>query len=287
MPASRLRRASPRGALFAFLWRLVAAAPLLLFPLCLPTLVQADACTAVAIAERAAVRYVYDGDTLILGDQRRVRLIGVDTPELGRDGRPDQPFALEARDALRRLLTEHHNRIQLRFDTVRQDRYGRLLAHLYLPDGGSVERWLLHQGLATAFIVPPNVANLACYREAEQEARRARRGLWALPRYQVRDSRELEDDARGFHIIRGRIGRIGEGRRNIWLNLPGRVALRIERDDLGFFPGLDVSGLQGRTVEARGWLQWRKGKLRMRIRHPAALTILDEDAAGRQAGGES
>lgn len=275
MPVRRSRRASRWGALFASL-RVGFLASLCLFAL--PSgLLQAASCTHDRFDELVRVRYVYDGDTLILSDDRRVRLIGLDTPELGRDGKPDQPYALAARDALRHLLSAHDNKLRLRYDETRHDRYGRLLAHLFLTDGSSVEQWLLGQGLATVFTVPPNDWHLDCYSEAERVARQAGLGVWSLPRYRVWDSRELPEQARGFYLVRGRVQRIGEGRHNLWLNLPGGVALRIERDDLKYFAGLDVPGLQGREVEARGWLQRQKGEWRMRIRHPAALHVVAAD----------
>lgn len=275
MPTGGLRGALRWSALFAFLRLCIATLP---FAGLFPAAAQAVVCRADGIAEIARVQYVHDGDTLILDDRRKVRLIGIDTPELGRDGRPDQPWAVAARDALRRLLANHGSRVQLRFDQERHDRYGRLLAHLYLMDGRSVEAWLLEQGLALQLVVPPNTGNLACYRRAEQAARQARRGLWSHPRYQVRDSHALPRTAAGLRIVRGRVGRIGQGRYNVWLDLPGGVALRIPRSDLEFFDGLDLQSLRGREVEARGWLQRRKGEWRMTIRHPAALGIVSDDA---------
>jgi endonuclease YncB( thermonuclease family) len=138
------------------------------------------------------VDHVHDGDSVRLADGRALRLIGIDTPELARDGRPDEPLARAARDRLRELLRDSGMRLELRFDREREDHYGRLLAHAYLPDGRSIAAELLAEGLATQLVVPPNEASWTCFRQAERVARRARLGLWALPGYQVMASQGLD-----------------------------------------------------------------------------------------------
>lgn len=223
--------------------------------------------------DRGTVAYVYDGDTLRLDDGRKVRIIGINTPELGHDGAPDEPLAELAREATR-ALAEKGTRVALRFGQERHDRYGRLLAHVYLPDGRSLEAELLARGLATTLVVPPNTWNLECYAQVEKRARAQGKGIWGLPRYEPISSRGLKK-AEGYHLVRGRVTRVGESRSSIWLNLEGSVALRIPRRDLEEFTSFDPRALTGREVLARGWLHERKGELRMTVRHPAALEITD------------
>jgi len=231
-------------------------------------------CATDHVDEDARVAYVYDGDTVKLSDGRKLRLIGIDTPEIGHDDRPPQPYAQEARQALTNLLGPNP-RIGLRYDVERRDRHGRGLAHAFLPDGTNVQQRLLQKGLATAFVVPPNLWRHECYAAVEAQARDQRAGIWRLTRYQVLEADELPRGARGFRIITGRVQRVGESTGTVWLNLTPRVALRILKDDLGYFQAFSPRALRGRRVEARGWLQSRRGALRMRIRHPAALSVLD------------
>lgn len=106
--------------------------------------------------------YVYDGDTIRLTDGRKVRLIGIDTPELGHDGKPDQPLAKQAKERLERLA-KPYLKVQLRYDEQRRDSYGRTLAHVFLRDGTNVQRDLLSSGLATVIAVPPNLWQLECH----------------------------------------------------------------------------------------------------------------------------
>lgn len=238
-------------------------------------------CAPDRIDERAEVAHVHDGDTLRLADGRSVRLIGINAPELPRRGEPGtpEPHAEAARDALRGLLAAG-DEVALRYDEERIDRYGRWLAHLYLPrllpQGGSIQARLLEDGHALAIAVPPNLWNLACYRAAEGRARAAAAGIWSLPGYRPADASRLGPGADGFRIVRGRVRAVGDSRGSRWLDLEGGVSLRILKEDLAYFRDFPFEGLAGREVLARGWLSPRqdgRGGAVMRLRHPAALEL--------------
>ncbi len=236
----------------------------------------AESCGHAGGGERVQVTHVWDGDTLILTARRKLRVIGIDTPELGgpdrdQEGRSPQPLAVEARDRLRKLLGREGYAVSLRYDKQREDRYGRLLAHVYTVTDINIGAWLLEQGLGTTLTVPPNLWNLTCYQAAEQRARRARLGIWKLAEYQLHDAANLDDKARGFHRLRGQVKRVGESQKSLWIALKGPVSLRIDRDDLPNFPGLEPDELVGRPIIVRGWLHPYRGELSMRIRHPYAL----------------
>lgn len=235
-------------------------------------------CPADHVDERVKVAYVYDGDTLVLTDGRKVRLIGINTPELPRDNSPGQPFAREAHAALAGLFVADHA-LGLRFDEQHVDRYGRLLAHLYRTDGESVQSWLLQQGYAVAIAVPPNLWSQDCYRRAEEQASRTGSGLWRLSYYTPRASTRIKPDSleEGFRLVRGRVVRGGEGASAVWLNLDGGLALRIARPDLRYFPEFRPDDLMGRVVVARGWLYAHGGAPVMQIRHPSALHIVVDE----------
>ncbi|MEO1751978.1 thermonuclease family protein [Thiofaba sp. EF100] len=256
-----LLRASLAGAL------LLCAIPSLAAPLC-----PAD-----HIDEQVRVASMPDGDTLRLSDGRRVRLIGINTPEVAHDGRPAEPLAEEAHALLQRLVREADGRLGLRLGEEPRDHYGRLLAHVYLPDGESIEARLLAEGLATRVAIPPNLWDQACLARVENTARAAGRGLWALPPYRTPiDSRRLPADAQGYMLLQGRVERVGGSRHAQWINLEGGVALRVDHDLLPWFEGLDIQRLQGKRVEVRGWLT-RPGdkEPRIRLTHPSMLRILD------------
>jgi micrococcal nuclease len=174
---------------------------------------------------------------------------------------------------LSQLLTANGNRVRLRFGQEPRDKYGRLLAHVFLDDGTNVEAWLLERGLATTLTYPPNVALAPCYLSAQQRARQQETGLWRLDAYRPATPAQLSPHAKGYRLVRGKVERIGNSRKSVWINLEGAVALRIDRDDLHYFDNVDFQHLVGRTVTARGWLHPYRGRTLMRIRHPAALEI--------------
>ncbi len=276
MPLGRFsQRASHRGALFAcgptIAIRTAVLAAALLLSVPAPAAPQ---CPPDRIDAQARVKHVLDGDTIELDDGRRLRLIGLNTPEIGHDGAPSEPFAIEARDHLQRLLAGHGNRIALRYDRERTDNYQRTLAHLFLADGTSITAELLEQGLGAVLVVPPNVWNAPCYQQAERRAQARQQGIWALPSYQPVRSDTLRPYARGFRVVKGRVERIGGNAKSIWLHLTGPLALRIDREDLPYFDSFRPDMLQGRTVVARGWLYTQKDGLRMQVRHPAALEVV-------------
>lgn len=233
------------------------------------------ACVSDHIDARVTVSYVYDGDTVRLRSGDKVRLIGINTPEMARDDRPAEPLANAARQALITLLEQHDQRINLRYGQQRHDRYGRLLAHAYTPNDESISAHLLEKGLASLIAVPPNINGLPCYAEAENVARRHKRGLWALP--YIADSHHLSPRVRGFKIVTGKVIRIGEGKKNLWLNLAGGLALRINKKDLHWFSQQHPRSLTGKTVTARGWIYTHKGQQRMQVRHPYSLELLNDE----------
>jgi micrococcal nuclease len=132
---------------------------------------------ASATLESATVRYVIDGDTLDLSDGRRVRLLGIDAPEMGFDGKTAEPFSQEATDWLRERV--EGRLVQLRVDSPKLDRYQRTLAWIFDDQGRLVNRDMLLDGrarLLDSFGLPQDLE--PSLREAEAEARVRQIGLW-------------------------------------------------------------------------------------------------------------
>lgn len=235
---------------------------------------HAASCAAEHTNERVQVVYVYDGDTVKLDDGRRLRFIGINTPETGYKGQASQAYADEAKAALQDLL-DTHNRILL-LQTGRQDRdhYGRLLAHAFLEDGTNIAVRLLQKGLATTTLVPPNAWGHDCYRQQEDLARIEGIGLWGLDAYKAKESQSLPPNTRGFRIIRGTVEEVRQSGRSTWVSLEGALVLHISnKDRVNFRPGF-LAGLEGHQVETRGWVKPVRGGLQMSVQHPAALEII-------------
>ncbi len=124
------------------------------------------------------VRRVVDGDTLLLANEARVRLIGVDTPEIAGPNHPaPQPWSRQASDFTRRFLAG--GAVRLSFDRERVDRYGRFLAYVWVDDRLLNEELLL-AGLARARLnFHFGEAMKRRFRQAEGQAKAERVGLWS------------------------------------------------------------------------------------------------------------
>jgi micrococcal nuclease len=130
-------------------------------------------------AEAAVVQRVVDGDTLLLSDHTRVRLIGVDAPESVKPDWPVEPFGPEASAFTRQFVAG--GKVRLEFDKERIDQYGRTLAYVWVGNKLLNEE-LVRAGLARCerkYHYSPQKKNR--FVRAEQEAKDARRGIWSLP----------------------------------------------------------------------------------------------------------
>lgn len=124
----------------------------------------------------ARVRYVIDGDTAVLEGGAHVRFLGIDAPEMERDGQPAQFMAHKSKAYVAGLI--QGKLVRLEYDRERYDRYGRLLAYLFLPDGTMVNQAVVRQGLARVYAHAPNVRYQEALDATQQEAMAAGRGIW-------------------------------------------------------------------------------------------------------------
>jgi micrococcal nuclease len=134
-----------------------------------------------ADSKEAHVLRVIDGDTVKLTDGRSVRYIGIDTPEtkrrVGGKWVPDAEYFGKEATLANKNLVEGKD-VSMEFDVQTHDRYGRLLAYVYV-DGRMVNELLLEEGFASILTVPPNVKYVERFKELSRKARQEKRGLWA------------------------------------------------------------------------------------------------------------
>ncbi|NLL36856.1 MAG: thermonuclease family protein [Fretibacterium sp.] len=137
---------------------------------------------------QGTVTRVVDGDTVVVnveGTERRVRLLGVDTPETVHPKKPVQYYGKEASNFTKTSLLGRQ--VWLEYDAAPLDKYQRHLAYIWLEkperDEAAVRRGmfnarLLLEGYAEVLTIQPNSRYSELFTEFQQEARRARRGLW-------------------------------------------------------------------------------------------------------------
>jgi len=136
------------------------------------------------------VQRAVDGDTLKLENGERVRLIGIDTPEMhesdklyrdsqrtGQDVSTIQALGRRAYEFTKKIV--EGQRVSLEFDVEKYDKYDRLLAYVYLKkDGTFVNAEIIKQGYASLMTIPPNAKYADLFLKLYQEARNNKRGLW-------------------------------------------------------------------------------------------------------------
>ncbi len=128
----------------------------------------------------AKVVRVSDGDTFVAtvnGRRERIRVIGVDTPESVAPNQPVEPYGKEASDFAKHYLDGET--VRLAGDAEPRDRYGRMLAYVWLEDGTFWNALLVAEGYAQQLTIPPNVTYERLFRRLVSEARREDRGLWS------------------------------------------------------------------------------------------------------------
>ena len=133
------------------------------------------------------VKEVVDGDTIILSDGSRVRLIGINTPEYG------MYFYEEAREVLEAMVLGKE--VMLEKDISSVDKYGRLLRYVYVGDL-FVNLEMVKRGFANAYTYPPDVKYTGKFLEAERYARENNLGLWLKSKVDIVKI-EINYDARG------------------------------------------------------------------------------------------
>jgi micrococcal nuclease len=220
------------------------------------------------------VRHVYDGDTLLLDDRTKVRLLGINTPEVESSRKSGEPGGEEARSWLKTAI--EGRKILLEQDVERSDRYKRTLAQVFTEDGVHINRELVRAGLATVNIHPPNLKYAQRLIEAERLAQAEGLGIWGDPAYAAEAIENLNrSNARGWHRLVGRPIALKRNRKYMRLIYSERVDVRISRENLDLFP--DLNEYLGRDTEIRGWPSRRKDHYSILVRHPSALRVLNPD----------
>ncbi len=216
--------------------------------------------------ERVLVARVHDGDSLRLRDGRKLRLIGVNTPELARDGRPSEALARAARRRLLQSVESSGSELWLVYGAQRQDRYGRQLVHLYDGRGNSLAAGLLRSGLGFHVAIAPNISRAECYGVLEARARTQGLGVWGHSDWRAVPVVETVSLKAGYQRLRGRLRSVSRPRpgADVWLAFEGEVVARISADSVEYFDLDELRSWRGRQLELQGWLVDRSNSAAVR-----------------------
>lgn len=218
-----------------------------------------------------AIKYVYDGDTIKLENGQKIRLSGINTPEVTNRHHDGEPLGEKARQWLMTKLDGETVRVETGLE--KHDKYGRLIAHVFTRKGEHINALLLKNGLAFVTLHPPNLNYADKLLQAQQEAEEKGRGLWSHPYFAPKHFSEIQGKFnKGWHRIRGKVIRIKQTRHNTYLKFSDKFTVKIPRKFQHLFPDLDQ--YLGQSVEARGWLNKNRYGYQLMIRHPADLQVL-------------
>jgi endonuclease YncB( thermonuclease family) len=240
--------------------------------------ISGAACPEADYDETSTIKYIVDGDTVHLKDGRKVRLIGINTPEVARGTRAAEPFAAEAKNVLSALFKENKT-VSLVYGEEKFDHYDRLLAHVYTAGGKNVQTVLLKQGYARSITFPPNSHYSACYLQQEREARCSKKGLWK--KIKPLNAKKLDDTRIGFQLVKGKLVNININKKGIWLNLDNKLTVGIRPDNQPLFDINRLYKMLNQKIVVRGWLNKNKKASAtippyyIRARHPSSLQLAD------------
>ena len=213
------------------------------------------------------VTNVYDGDTVVLEDGQRIRLLGVNTPEIESRHRQGESGGMAAKEWLQKQLQD--KKVYLEFDEEKHDRYKRLLAHIFLPDGKHLNLALVENGLAIVNIIPPNMRYADVLIKAQQQAEKQNLGVWSMTDYQAYPLSQISGNRKGWQRVIGTPQSIKQSRKYTRLIFNNKVNIRIANDNLKLFPKLE--NYLDKSLEIRGWISRNKDHYSILIHHPSAL----------------
>lgn len=122
------------------------------------------------------VKRIVDGDTLLLDNNRFVRYIGINAPEVQHGNEPSEPFGIEAKNHNVRLVGNRE--IYLMYGREKADRYGRELAYVYTAENIFINQKMLEQGWAYCLFNPPNLRFHDLFLKAQRLAMQGQQGMW-------------------------------------------------------------------------------------------------------------
>lgn len=129
--------------------------------------------------EEVYVTKVIDGDTFVYrknGKNIKVRLVGINTPELHHPFKGEEYFGKEAKEFIKNKI--YNKKVYLEKDEEDLDKYGRELRYVWISDDEMLNDELLREGFADVMTIKPNVKYEKNFRESLKKAKIERKGMW-------------------------------------------------------------------------------------------------------------
>ena len=142
-------------------------------------IILATVCLSLTAAGYHRVRFVYDGDTILLDNKNKVRYLGINSPEIDHKGGKSEFMAHAARHSNLELVKGA--RVSLEFDKEKKDRYGRLLAYVFLENGEMVNALLVRKGMAHVLLNNQGLKYEDLLLDYQRKAMKEKLGIWSRP----------------------------------------------------------------------------------------------------------
>lgn len=213
------------------------------------------------------VKSINDGDTVTLVDGRRVRFIGINTPEMNhRNLSKSQPYAREAKKLLERYVRKG-DKLHLVFDKSKHDKYGRMLAYVYSKTGRNLALMQLQKGLAWHWVVGKNDKFWKCFQTAERQARLRKKGVWS--KFRPVKVAQLKKSTAGYQYISGVITQLKRTSKGMRFVLDKKLTVKISKFNLIKFKKNNIHLRLHQRVLLTGKIVMSRGKAKLTLYHPA------------------
>lgn len=226
------------------------------------------------LIDQGKVVVVYDGDTIKVrsaqGVERRVRLIGIDTPEIGSDSTDEELEAL-----LAKRFAFHHlyrRNVKLSYDKEREDKYGRLLAYVW-TDSVLFNELILREGFARAYLKFPFKMEEK-FVQAQKRAQERGRGFWYEGAYPVIAIPQVGQHIGKLSRVRFVCSRMRKSGSMLFLLAEDSRFAAIIQEERRYLFG-DIRGLEGRTIQVFGFLEDYRGQPQIMLFFPSQIEVVD------------
>ncbi len=224
-------------------------------------------CPHVSWDETVFVKYINDGDTVTLIDGRRVRFIGINTPEINhRNVSKSEDYARAAKKLLERYVSKG-DKLHLVFDHSRHDKYGRMLAYVYSKTGRNLALLQLQKGLAWHWVVGKNDKFWKCFQTAERQARRRKKGVWS--KFRPIKAATLKKSNAGYQYISGVITQLKRTSKGLRFVLNKKLTVKVSKFNLIKFKKNNIYFRMHQRVLLSGKIVMSHGKGKLTLYHPA------------------
>ncbi len=249
----------------------IAASALVVLSTALPGIapLAATDCFHELTRQQVSIARVSDGDTVVLSDQRKVRLIGINTPELHAKTPELAAHAITAAEQLELWLPSGEV-AWLYIGAEPHDRRGRQLGHLVRArDNLAVAPQLLRLGLAAQSAVKPNTLCAKQFAGLEKLAVQKNLGLWADRHLLTMTANEANRHTAGFKLVTGTVSKVSHKKRYSELKLDATFSVRVRKS---LAKRLSLDDLTGQAIEVRGWISQSNNTPFIWLQHEANLT---------------